>query len=194
MATRTVSLVSFRRIPNQRAHFAIFIPSAADPQKGTLIHVVGAPMVGYSLEFKRNYAPATTQQPHTMTPIGHVSAQHVIDSSNAQESVDSTPRCNVETVAARVAPPRISQNFMAPVNDVSCIYASFVPNMVGAVSNNQPQTTNKRCQEWTMEYVRELVGVGYIGPEAIQAVNSRRDPPNHGIGLQPAGRGRGLGA
>jgi hypothetical protein len=151
-------------------------------------------MAGYSLEFKRDYEPATTRQPYTMTPIGQISAQHVIDSTNNQESLDSTPRCNVEIVAVRVAPPRISQNFRAPVNDVSCMHPSFVPDMVGASSNNQPQTTNKRCQEWTMEYVRELVRVGYIGPEAMQAVNSRRDPPNHGIGLQPAGRGRGRGA
>ena len=189
MATRTVFLVSFRRSLSQRAHFAIFIPSAVNPQQGILIHVVGAPMAGYSLQFKRNYAPAKTRQLYTMTPIGQISAQHVIDSTDTQGSQDSTPRCNMEVVAARVAPPRISQNFMAPVNDVSCMHASFVPDMVGALSNNQPQTTNKRCQEWTMEYVRELVRVGYIGPEAIEAVNSRRDPPNHGIGLQPAGRG-----
>lgn len=61
MATRTVSLISFRNAPSQRAHFAIFIPSATDPKRGTLIHAVGAPMAGYVLQFKRNYSPVLTQ-------------------------------------------------------------------------------------------------------------------------------------
>lgn len=46
------------------------------------------------------------------------------------------------------------------------------------------QTTNKRCQEWTMEYIRHLVSKGYIGAQAIQIVQSKRDPPTHGIGLR----------
>lgn len=50
------------------------------------------------------------------------------------------------------------------------------------------QTTNKRCQEWTIEFVRYLVAKGLIAAEAIQIVQSKRDPPNYGIGLQPAGR------
>jgi hypothetical protein len=39
-----------------------------------------------------------------------------------------------------------------------------------------------------MEYVRHLVAKGLIGAEAIQVVQSKRDPPSHGIGLQPAGQ------
>ena len=58
----------------------------------------------------------------------------------------------------------------------------------GAFANSL-QITNRRCQEWTMEYVRELVRTSYIGSEAIAAVNSQRDPPTHGIGLQPVKRG-----
>lgn len=81
-------------------------------------------------------------------------------------TTDSTPRGNIEVAASQVPTPGISQNFMAPVND----------------------TTNKRCQEWTMEYVRHLVAKGLIGEDAIQIVQSKRDPPTHGIGLQPAVR------
>ena len=125
MVSRTVYLVSSRLVPSQRAHFAIFIPSAVDPQKGTLINVVGAPMIGFSLEFKRNYAPATAQEPRTITPIGQINSDDLVDSKNEQESVDSSPRGNVEIVAARVPPPRISQNFKAPVNDVSFMHSSL---------------------------------------------------------------------
>ena len=119
-----VYLISSRQVPSQRAHFAIFIPSAADPQIGTVINVVGAPMIGYLLEFKRNYVPASDQQHHTATPIGQINSENLVDSSNGQESVDSTPIGNVEIVAARVTPPRVSQNFMAPVNDVSFMHRS----------------------------------------------------------------------
>ncbi|CAG7935421.1 unnamed protein product [Penicillium salamii] len=166
MATRTIQLVSFRNVSSQRAHFAIFVPSAADPKRGTLIHAVGAPMAGYILEFKRNYSPAMTQQRHETFPIGQVYSSNIVDSVDTAMTKDSTPRGNIEIAASQVPTPGISQNFMAPVND----------------------TTNKRCQEWTMEFVRHLVSKGLIAAEAIQIVQSKRDPPNHGIGLQPAAR------
>jgi hypothetical protein len=102
MATRNLHLVEFRPSPRQRAHFAIFVGSAADPQKGTLIHVVGAPMVGYSLEFKRNYIPTETNQPHTITLIGQTNAQNVVDSTNSQKAIENTPRCNLEMAVAQV--------------------------------------------------------------------------------------------
>jgi hypothetical protein len=125
MVYRTVYLISSRLVPSQRAHFAIFIPSAAEMQIGTVINVVGAPMIGYSLEFKRNYSPAADQQHQIITPIGQINSENLVDSKNGQEGADSTPRGNVEIVAARVAPPRISQNFMAPVNDVCFMHSSF---------------------------------------------------------------------
>ena len=63
MAPRTIYLVSCRNAAHQRAHFSIFVPSAADPEVGTRIHAVGAPMAGYTLEFNRNYSPAASNQP-----------------------------------------------------------------------------------------------------------------------------------
>ncbi|MCJ1255127.1 hypothetical protein MMC24_002943 [Lignoscripta atroalba] len=167
MAIRTVYLVSARNTPWQRAHFSIFVPSAgtANPALGTIIHVVGAPMAGYSLEFKRNYAPELSNEPHTMVPIGSVDESNIVDHASADTTIYSTPRGNLEIAASRIPPPRISQNFMAPVND----------------------TTNRRCQEWTTEYVRRLVELGYISAGAIDIVQSLRDPPNHGIGLRRAG-------
>jgi hypothetical protein len=102
-----------------RAHFAIFVPSARDERTGTLIHVVGAPMAGYRLEFKRNYCPEASNQPHTVTNIGQVYASHIVDSTSGLQSIDDRPNGNIELVAAQVPPPRISENFLQPVNDVS---------------------------------------------------------------------------
>ncbi|KAJ5474903.1 hypothetical protein N7475_004469 [Penicillium sp. IBT 31633x] len=146
MTTRTVYLISARNTSFQRAHFSIFVPSASNPDQGTKIHAVGAPMAGYILEFKRNYNPSLEIHDQ-MFPIGQVSSFDIIDSPNAAPSIPT---------------PGISNNFMAPVND----------------------TNNKRCQEWTMEYVRYLVAKDLIGEEAIRIVESKRDPPTHGIGLR----------
>jgi hypothetical protein len=119
MATRTLQLISSRNSPKQRAHFAIFVPSAANPDSGTLIQVVGAPMVGYMLEFKRNYSPTMTQEPHEIYPIGEVFADNILESTDSGCRIDNKPRDKLAFEAAKVPPPRISENFRAPVNNVS---------------------------------------------------------------------------
>ncbi|OJD20440.1 hypothetical protein ACJ73_08228, partial [Blastomyces percursus] len=62
---------------------------------------------------------------------------------------DSSPKCAIEVAATQIPPSAISQNFLAPVND----------------------TTNRRCQEWTMDYVRRLVHHQYLNENAIQIVS-----------------------
>ncbi|KAF4770948.1 hypothetical protein N7455_005998 [Penicillium solitum] len=165
MATRTIYLISARNKSFQRAHFSIFVPSATNPDRETKIHAVGAPMAGYVLEFKRNYNPSL--DPHDQTfPIGQVHSSDIVDSPDAAPSIDSTPRGKIELAATQIQTPGINQNFMTPVND----------------------TANKRCQEWTMEYVRHLVAKGLIDEKAIEIVQSKRDSPTHGIGLRSVTR------
>ena len=36
-----------------------------------------------------------------------------------------------------------------------------------------------------MDFVRRLVSLGWIGEDAIGFVEGERDPPSHGIGLNP---------
>ncbi|KAF1951053.1 hypothetical protein CC80DRAFT_539192 [Byssothecium circinans] len=127
-------------------------------------------MVGYRLEFKRAHNPIITEEPGEMIEIGQINAQHVHEWTGA-EVVDSTPMGNLEQVAAQVQPPRISQNFLAPVND----------------------TTNRRCQEWTMDFVRRLVAINYLERSSLDKVQARRDPPTHGIFALQGGLGRGDG-
>lgn len=119
MAPRTINLVAFRPSPRQRAHFAIWVPSAANTQVGSLINVVGAPMVGFILEFKRAYNPALTRTDHEIWPIGQVDSSHIVDFPNpGGVIIERIPRGNLEIAATQVPPPGISANFMAPVNDV----------------------------------------------------------------------------
>lgn len=123
MAPRTIYLVSSRNAARQRAHFSIFVPSAADPKVGTLIHAIGAPMAGYRLEFKRNYSPDDSLEAHQTWAIGEIDSQHIVDSTGTERTKDSIPRGNIEKVASQCPTPRISENFMAPVDGVSkCIF------------------------------------------------------------------------
>ena len=117
MTTRTIFLISARNTSFQRAHFSIFVPSVTNPDRGTKIHIVGAPMAGYVLEFKRNYNPSLEPHDHTFA-IGQVDSSDIVDSSDAAPSIDSTPRGKIELAATRVPAPGINQNFMAPINDV----------------------------------------------------------------------------
>ncbi|OJI90981.1 hypothetical protein ABZX51_004481 [Aspergillus tubingensis] len=168
MPPRAIYLVTSRNSPSQRSHFSIFVPSVAFSNIGTSIHVVGAPMMGYQLEFKRNHALSSNEEPYETVLLGYVDSQHITGSPIESSSmfVDHTPRDDLEIAASQIPAPRVSENFMAPVND----------------------TTNKRCQEWTMEFVRHLVARGLLEEEAVQIVQSKRDSPTHGIALQPAGR------
>ncbi|KAK2836833.1 hypothetical protein FQN49_006681 [Arthroderma sp. PD_2] len=167
MTCRPVHLLTSRASSAQRKHFGVFIPFAKDPQNGTVIHVVGAPMVGYKLEFKRNFSPSTAQPPHKSVLIGHVVADLVTDGETNIDStvmeLDYTPKSELEKTASQLPPPPISKNFMAPVDGVY----------------------NRRCQEWTMEFIERLVSRKYIEAEALCTAESQRDPPTHGVGLQP---------
>ncbi|KAJ5630461.1 uncharacterized protein N7484_010561 [Penicillium longicatenatum] len=119
MASRTIYLITSRNSEAQRSHFAIFVPSERDREHGTLIQAVGAPMAGYILEFKRNYSPADSMEKYTLFPIGDVDPANIVDPVPGPKCSDCTPRGVIEIAATEVPTPGISENFLAPVNDVS---------------------------------------------------------------------------
>ena len=149
---RTVHLVSDRQASFQRAHFSLFVPSATDPTKGTVIRVVGAPMAGYALEFKRNHSPASIPHSHKICPIGQVASAHIVDSTDpaAAASIDCQPKGDIEIAAAQVPPPGLSRNFLAPVDDV-CIYARVSGHVrVELMSDIRQPTNDARNGRWSM--------------------------------------------
>lgn len=117
--SRTVSLVAYRSTTRQRVHFGIFIPRADDPNKGTQIHVVGAPMIGYALEFKRNYSPADSPDPSRRWVIGQIACRYIVDSPKNEGDTDATPRGDLELIASQVKPPPAGQNVLMPIDGVS---------------------------------------------------------------------------
>ncbi|KAI4940331.1 hypothetical protein J4E86_010965 [Alternaria arbusti] len=156
MSTRTLYLIIWPAPKNQRAHFGIWAPDEEDGLVGTAIHVVGTPMSGFKLEFKRKYDHTKTARAPQLVPLGEVQ-EDLIHKWDGERMDHYTAMGTLEKIAEQVPPPRKSENFLAPVND-----------------------------EWTMDYVRRLVQKGYLQESAIETVQARRDPPNVGIGLRPA--------
>ncbi|OAL66413.1 hypothetical protein A7C99_1799 [Trichophyton rubrum] len=150
-------------------HFSNISPYLAESLGCTVIHVVGAPMAGYQHEFKRNYNPFMSKTFHAVVQIGQIDKSHIAYPQGDNFEKSDTPIGDLEVTASRVRPPPISQNFLAPVDGV----------------------TNKLCQEWTVEFVDKLIEKNYIDAQAREIVQAHRDPPSHGVGLQPVGQGRG---
>jgi hypothetical protein len=119
MSPRAVYLIASRNAEAQRAHFAIFVPAAEQTDRGTLIQAIGAPMTGYILEFKRNHSPKEdSTEKYTMIEIGHVDSANIVDPTSGVKVSDGVPKGNIEIAASQVPTPGISDNFLAPVNDV----------------------------------------------------------------------------
>jgi hypothetical protein len=89
------------------------------PCRGTVIHVVGTPISGYVLEFKRNYECSTSRSLQQVVLLGSVNEEHVYDPPYADFRLDSTPRSTMEREATAVPPPRGNQDVRAPVDGVS---------------------------------------------------------------------------
>lgn len=149
MAPRTIYLAAFRPFPRSRAHFAIWVPSATKPDVGSLIHVVGAPMAGFQLEFRRTYNPALSKQKHGVWPIGQVDSSHIHEFPDTGPMViDYNPKGNLEIAALQVRPPGISANFMAPVNDVSSFFDLWTCSLL-TDDCYRPQTKDVKSGPWS---------------------------------------------
>ena len=118
MSSRTLFLLMYRAQTIQRAHFGIWVADSEGGDIGTKIHVVGNPMIGFVLQFKRKYDPKETAGAPEIIPIGNIDASHV-HIFEGERSEDTVPPGDLEIVASQIPPPRASENFLAPVNDVS---------------------------------------------------------------------------
>ena len=125
MSPRPIWLAKFRNALSQRVHFAIWVPSADDASKdpndrssqskGTLINVVGTPMTGYAHEVKKNYICTEASDLERLVRIGFADLADGTQESSEHRSVTE----QLEAVAMQIPPPSTSENFLAPVNNVS---------------------------------------------------------------------------
>jgi hypothetical protein len=163
---RTLHLVVYPKQVSQHAHFGIRVADKEGGDFGTLIHVVGSPMTGSALQFRRRYAPKDDDRHPRVLRVGEIETQHIHD-YEGERGEDITSKGSLEGVAAQIQPPRPSENFRAPINDVSVFFFRMFAFILTG------QTTNRRCQEWTMDFVRRLVAVVYLDESLIKVVQSQ---------------------
>ncbi|KAF4553641.1 Hypothetical protein D9617_6g093720 [Elsinoe fawcettii] len=170
-----VYLAKYQPSPSQRRHFGIFIPYAAYAETnlgeqrtsvlGCQIHVVGTPMSGFAHEFKRNFNPFDdVEKCEKMVEIGSIEVELCSSPPDGTAAFlrEQSPRSKLEREALVVDTPRGGQNPLERVDGVK----------------------NRRCQEWTIDYVRHLVKKGWLKDAAVGTVQSERDEPDFGVGLR----------
>ena len=132
MTSRSVYLATYKSTPNQRSHFAVFIPNAASEKAdlgrqkfrdgectGNVIQVVGEPLMsGYALQFERNYDAQGSKTLWELLLLGRVASVDLFEPKDQVVAVESTPRAKLEHQAAKVAPPPKGQDLRAPVDGV----------------------------------------------------------------------------
>lgn len=129
MASVPIYLAISRCASTQRAHFAVFIPNEADAEKdpndeqvectGTLIHIVGTSMNGFSHELQHNLNHGLSQTSRTMVKLGTFEVADVNGPPSEDFNPDNIARRTLESVALQLPPPRKSEDFRAPLDDVS---------------------------------------------------------------------------
>ncbi|KAK6496157.1 hypothetical protein TWF481_002181 [Arthrobotrys musiformis] len=138
------------------AHWALYVPSAANENVGKVIHVTGSPLHGYTRQFRCNYDLGKTKSYYECISLGAVSPNGVRDVtkySDNKTSVDNptTYTDNLEKVALQVpAPGRL---------------AGFNP-LRGTTPGNGD------CQYWLDQYVRALVAEGILESSAVDALRN----------------------
>lgn len=126
MAQRPVYLFVYGRSSRSRGHFAIFIPNALDVNQppsvnetctGTVIHVVGSPLMGFYHEFKRNYNTYGSKSFSAAVLLGYVQESLHVDPSTNVVSKDIVPLGALDAAALQVPGPEKS-DVRAPVDGV----------------------------------------------------------------------------
>ncbi|GIK07223.1 hypothetical protein Aspvir_002880 [Aspergillus viridinutans] len=141
---RTVYLAVLGNVARP-AHFAIFIPTGNAGLIGKLIHVTGNPAQGFFLQFKRNYNFEETKRKHQIIPLAQVDDRYIKDTPG-DESLDTTARDWLESVATVVPPPGPSPNPFDP--------------------------SARNCQDWMQDYVEKLIEEGFLPSSAALVVQN----------------------
>ena len=99
--------INHGRVP---AHWALFIPSTANPRIGKAFDAVGTPFTGYGLRFRRNYNLDDEPRKFTLVSIVDVDESLVVDTpGDGKPSEDVEPKDRLEQEAKRVDPPGVSK-------------------------------------------------------------------------------------
>lgn len=76
-------------------------------------------MAGFAHQFKRDFHPAEAADLRKLVPLGRIKQALVWTPTYAYAVEEDNARGEIDRLALRIDPPRVSANFLAPVDDVS---------------------------------------------------------------------------
>ncbi|KAK6508964.1 hypothetical protein TWF481_003731 [Arthrobotrys musiformis] len=159
MPRATQILVSKTAKPDIPAHWSLYIPYASSPSRsnetGKLIHVVGSPLHGYTLEFKAPYVPSEDSIKRVPFPLCSIDDQNVEDTDGYALSDGShkTVVLAIEVEGYKDELERVAGGVEAPGRAKG--WNPLVPPKVG----------DKNCQWWMREYIDVLVKEGIFSQD-----------------------------
>ncbi|KAF3915983.1 hypothetical protein AA313_de0208585 [Arthrobotrys entomopaga] len=156
-------LVSRTAKPDIPAHWSLYIPYSPLPtptkQTGKLIHVVGSPLHGYTLEFKAPYIPSEDQIKRVPFPLCDVKDEYVKDtefyvlSSDEQSNKKIVNGAEVEGWEGLDMFEKVALKVQAP------------GRLKGWNPLVAPKVGDENCQWWMRKYIDILVQEGMFGEE-----------------------------
>ncbi|KAI0534870.1 hypothetical protein GGR58DRAFT_480990 [Xylaria digitata] len=151
--SRTICLIVYKS-PLFPAHWALWVPSEADPNIGKRIHAEGNAAAGFRLSFNRNYDVTTESRRYETLVVAKVGAGLLIDTpGDEMNSVDAEPQDMVEKVAAKVPTPG--------------------PSLVSSTASAQRTRAEIRnCQTWLLEVVTALHKEGIVDSNAVEVIKT----------------------
>ncbi|EED84300.1 predicted protein [Postia placenta Mad-698-R] len=131
-------------------HWALWVPSVADENIGTIIQVEGDPATGFHLEFQRYYDKSVEERKHALFEIADVEHRHVVDSDGLGDGkpfIETVAHDAIEEQAVLIDPPAKS--------------------LKSAGNEKQGRVEIKNCQTWLTELVNALVAQGIFPESAL---------------------------
>ncbi|KDR83881.1 hypothetical protein GALMADRAFT_219710 [Galerina marginata CBS 339.88] len=159
-----------------REHWGLYFPSILAKDKGKIIHVVGAPLLGFKHEVKHYWDKTKTRGKYTFHLLGETDAANVVDAKidPSHIALHVTSALNkadkFEDRAGRIQEPGIAPEHLRPKGTVKQVVAGWAQDIPGV----------KRCQEWTTELIHDLVKQGLLPETALavrNAVEAARNVP-----------------
>ncbi|KAG8842277.1 hypothetical protein FRB96_005776 [Tulasnella sp. 330] len=138
------------------AHWSLWIPSAANPNVGKVIHVNGSAASGFEREFRRNFDIKSITQKHSLILLAQVDEKYITDTpEDGLGTSDEVAVDGIETVALKLAPPEKSLR---------------VSNAAKEVGTGRVQLLN--CQTWLRELVILLAAESIVSDSAMSVMDS----------------------
>lgn len=101
-----IFLLCYLPSPLFHAHWALFVPDQARPQRGTVLNVRGDPLHGFEHEFERGYVPSEDpEKPPAIIKLGTIAGLLTRTESTAPNGKDATAYNQLERLALSVDAP-----------------------------------------------------------------------------------------